>query len=56
MQRMMELGAQGVLLSGDPAEGDIMGGARMPTGRGFFVSRQRGNPLVQTGLMPDLHG
>ncbi|MER6999498.1 type VII secretion protein EccCa [Streptomyces sp. NPDC000410] len=59
MQRMMELGAQGVLLSGDPAEGDIMGGARMrpmPAGRGFFVSRQRGNPLVQTGLMPDLHG
>ncbi|MFF8954572.1 type VII secretion protein EccCa [Streptomyces sp. NPDC014894] len=57
MQRMMELGAQGVLLSGDPQEGDVLGGVRMrpmPPGRGFFVSRQRGNPLVQTGLMePD---
>ncbi|MFI1831085.1 type VII secretion protein EccCa [Streptomyces sp. NPDC020412] len=56
MQRMMELGAQGVLLSGDPTEGDILGGVRMrpmPAGRGIFVSRQRGNPLVQTGLMPE---
>ncbi|MFC5154839.1 type VII secretion protein EccCa [Streptomyces amakusaensis] len=55
MQRMTELGAQGVLLSGDPQEGDILGGVRMrpmPAGRGVFVSRQRGNPLVQTGLMP----
>ncbi|MFF8847538.1 type VII secretion protein EccCa [Streptomyces sp. NPDC015127] len=60
MQRMMELGAQGVLLSGDPTEGDVLGGVRMrpmPAGRGVFVSRQRGNPLVQTGLMPtDVHG
>ncbi|MEW1548474.1 type VII secretion protein EccCa [Streptomyces tsukubensis] len=56
MQRMMELGAQGILLSGDPQEGDILGGVRMrpmPAGRGIFVSRQRGNPLVQTGLMPE---
>ncbi|MFE3642237.1 type VII secretion protein EccCa [Streptomyces sp. NPDC059169] len=55
MQRMMELGAQGVLLSGDPQEGEVLGGVRlrpMPPGRGVFVSRQRGNPLVQTGLMP----
>lgn len=59
MQRMMELGAQGVLLSGDPQEGDILGGVRarpMPPGRGVFVSRQRGNPLVQTGLMPSPEG
>ncbi|MEU7283246.1 type VII secretion protein EccCa [Streptomyces sp. NPDC045431] len=57
LQRMMELGAQGVLLSGDPQEGDVLGGVRMrpmPAGRGIFVSRQRGNPLVQTGLMPEL--
>ncbi|MEU3078028.1 type VII secretion protein EccCa [Streptomyces laurentii] len=55
MQRMMELGAQGVLLSGDPQEGDVLGGVRMrpmPPGRGIYVSRQRGNPLIQTGLMP----
>ncbi|MFC8274883.1 type VII secretion protein EccCa [Streptomyces sp. NPDC057271] len=59
MQRMMELGAQGVLLSGDPQEGDVLGGVRMrpmPAGRGIYVSRQRGNPLVQTGLMPEVYG
>ncbi|RII08019.1 ESX-1 secretion system protein EccCb1 [Streptomyces sp. YIM 130001] len=52
MQRVQELGAQGVVLSGDPAEGDILGGVsprRMPPGRGVFVSRKGGCPLVQTG-------
>ncbi|MGW7413037.1 type VII secretion protein EccCa [Streptomyces sp. NPDC054863] len=54
MQRMQELGAQGVVLSGDPHEGDVLPGVRprpMPTGRGIFVSRRRGKPLVQTGLV-----
>ncbi|MFC7303186.1 type VII secretion protein EccCa [Streptomyces monticola] len=54
MQRIKELGAQGVVLSGDPNEGDILGNVRprpMPPGRGIFVSRRRGNPLVQTGLV-----
>ncbi|WP_254811539.1 type VII secretion protein EccCa [Streptomyces cavourensis] len=54
LQRMTELGAQGVLLSGDPMEGDILGGVRprpMPAGRGVFITRRRGNPLVQTGLV-----
>ncbi|TWV32458.1 type VII secretion protein EccCa [Streptomyces misionensis] len=54
MQRMTELGAQGVVLSGDPSEGDLLGGVRprpMPTGRGVFVSRRRGKMLVQTGLV-----
>ncbi|MGW4993564.1 type VII secretion protein EccCa [Streptomyces mirabilis] len=54
MQRMKELGAQGVVLAGDPGEGDVLGGVRpraMPVGRGVFVSRKRGKPLVQTGLM-----
>lgn len=57
MQRMMELGAQGVLLSGDPQEGDVLGGVRMrpmPAGRGIYVSRQRGNPLIQTGMLPEV--
>lgn len=56
MQRIQELGAQGVVLSGDPSEGDVFGGVRprpMPTGRGTFVSRRRGNPLVQTGIVPE---
>nr|WP_203643613.1 type VII secretion protein EccCa [Streptomyces sp. SID14478] len=54
MQRIKELGAQGVVLAGDPTEGDLLGGVRprpMPPGRGVFVSRKRGKPLVQIGLM-----
>ncbi|MGK5628054.1 type VII secretion protein EccCa [Streptomyces sp. URMC 123] len=56
MQRVKELGAQGVVLSGDPGEGDVLGNVRprpMPPGRGFFVSRKRGTPLVQLGWLPD---
>ncbi len=55
MQRVKELGAQGVVLSGDPGEGDVLGGVRprpMPPGRGYFVSRKRGTPLVQLGWLP----
>ncbi|AXG80616.1 type VII secretion protein EccCa [Streptomyces paludis] len=55
VQRIQELGAQALILSGDPNEGSIFGNARprpMPAGRGVFVTRRRGNPLVQTGLMP----
>ncbi|MGI5194461.1 type VII secretion protein EccCa [Streptomyces sp. CA-288835] len=56
MQRVKELGAQGVVLAGDPGEGDLLGGVRprpMPAGRGVFVSRRRGKPLVQVGLVPE---
>jgi S-DNA-T family DNA segregation ATPase FtsK/SpoIIIE len=55
MQRIKELGAQGVILSGDPAEGDLVGSVRprpMPPGRGYFVSRKQGTSLVQLGRMP----
>ncbi|WP_326687626.1 type VII secretion protein EccCa [Streptomyces sp. NBC_01795] len=54
--RIKELGAQGVILSGDPSEGDILGNVRprpMPPGRGFFVSRKRGTPMVQIGWSPE---
>ncbi|MGW2019586.1 type VII secretion protein EccCa [Streptomyces sp. NPDC001927] len=56
MQRIKELGAQGVVLSGDPQEGDLLGTARprpMPPGRGYFVGRRGGSSLVQTGRMPE---
>jgi S-DNA-T family DNA segregation ATPase FtsK/SpoIIIE len=56
MQRIKELGAQGVVLAGDPTEGELLGGVRprpMPAGRGVFVSRKRGRPLVQVGLVED---
>ncbi|MFJ9341538.1 type VII secretion protein EccCa [Streptomyces sp. NPDC101733] len=57
MQRIKELGAQGVVLSGDPSEGDLLGNVRprpMPPGRGSYVSRKRGTSLVQLGRMPGL--
>ncbi|MCD9145940.1 type VII secretion protein EccCa [Streptomyces albireticuli] len=56
MQRVRELGAQGIVLSGDPGEGDVLGGVRprpMPPGRGYFVSRKRGTPLMQVGWVPE---
>ncbi|MCG0288513.1 hypothetical protein L4B83_26885 [Streptomyces sp. PSAA01] len=55
-QRVKELGAQGMVLSGDPGEGDVFGGVRprpRPPGRGFFVSRKRGVPLTQVGWLPE---
>ncbi|MFJ3664709.1 type VII secretion protein EccCa [Streptomyces sp. NPDC090119] len=58
MQRVKELGAQGIVLSGDPSEGDILGTVRarpMPPGRGVFVSRKRGTSLIQLGLLPQRH-
>ncbi|WP_255955542.1 type VII secretion protein EccCa [Streptomyces odontomachi] len=58
IQRMTELGSQGLVLAGDPSEGDLLGGVRprpMPAGRGIFVSRRRGKPLVQIGLLPQQH-
>ncbi|MFI8826369.1 type VII secretion protein EccCa [Streptomyces sp. NPDC053431] len=56
MQRIKELGAQGVVLSGDPQEGDLLGNVRprpMPPGRGYFVSRRGAASLVQTGRLPE---
>ena len=55
MQRMKELGAQALVMSGDPQEGPLVGStkaARMPQGRGQFVTRKKGAQLVQTGWLP----
>ncbi|MEV7546005.1 type VII secretion protein EccCa [Streptomyces sp. NPDC089915] len=55
VQRIKELGAQGVVLSGDPSEGDLLGPVRprpLPPGRCLHVSRRRGTSLVQLGRMP----
>ncbi|OEJ94128.1 type VII secretion protein EccC [Streptomyces thermolilacinus] len=56
MQRIKELGAQGVVMSGDPQEGDLLGMVRprpLPPGRGYFVSRRGGASMIQLGRMPD---
>lgn len=59
MQRFKELGAQGVVLSGHPNEGELLGtvkGRPLPPGRGMFVAR-RGNPaLIQTGWLEPEEG
>ncbi|MEU7119554.1 type VII secretion protein EccCb [Streptomyces zaomyceticus] len=54
-RRMTELGAQGVILSGDAAEGPLLGvkPRPLPPGRGTFVSRKGGARLVQLGWLPE---
>ncbi|MFJ6217386.1 type VII secretion protein EccCa [Streptomyces sp. NPDC092296] len=56
MQRMKELGAQGVVLSGNKDEGALLGTVKpqpLPPGRGMFVSRRIGSgQMVQTGWLP----
>ncbi|MFD4905755.1 type VII secretion protein EccCa [Kitasatospora purpeofusca] len=56
MQRMRELGGQGVLLSGNRDEGPLLGNVKpqaLPPGRGVFVSRRvTSGQMVQTGWLP----
>jgi S-DNA-T family DNA segregation ATPase FtsK/SpoIIIE len=55
MQRLKELGAQGIVLSGDKDEGVLLGNVKptaLPAGRGQLVTRRRGTFLVQTGWQP----
>ncbi|WP_405013276.1 type VII secretion protein EccCa [Kitasatospora sp. NBC_01539] len=58
MQRMRELGGQGLLLSGDKNEGALLGTVKpqpLPPGRGVFVSRRiAAGQTVQTGWLPTL--
>jgi DNA segregation ATPase FtsK/SpoIIIE, S-DNA-T family len=54
LQRLKELGAPGVILSGDRDEGALLGNVRasqQPPGRGWYVNRRRGAQLVQTGWL-----
>ena len=53
--RLRELGSPGVLLSGDPGEGPLLGGTKaqpQPAGRGLFVRRGERPVLVQTAFSP----
>lgn len=56
MQRMRELGGQGVILSGNRDEGALLANVRpqaLPPGRGVFVSRRvTAGQMVQTGWLP----
>ncbi|MFF4602696.1 type VII secretion protein EccCa [Streptomyces sp. NPDC001339] len=56
LQRLTELGAQALILSGDPNEGDILANIRprpMPPGRAHYITRKRGTSLIQLGWQPD---
>lgn len=53
--RLRELGSPGILLSGDPGEGPLLGGAKaqpQPAGRGLYVRRGERAVLVQTAFSP----
>ncbi|MEU8926026.1 type VII secretion protein EccCa [Kitasatospora sp. NPDC048545] len=56
LQRMRELGGQGVILSGSRDEGALLGTVKpqaLPPGRGIYVSRRvTGGQMVQTGWLP----
>ncbi len=55
MQRLRELGAQGLVLSGDRSEGALLGNitpSQLPPGRGYFHTRRRSGQMVQTGWLP----
>ncbi|NMO54022.1 type VII secretion protein EccCa [Actinoplanes sp. TBRC 11911] len=54
--RALEIGADGLLLSGDPREGVLLGGMRaapQPPGRGILVRRGGSPVLVQVAIDPD---
>jgi DNA segregation ATPase FtsK/SpoIIIE, S-DNA-T family len=54
-QRLRELGGAGLVMSGDPGEGPLVGGQRaaaLPPGRGFFVRPPRPTALVQVAYRP----
>jgi DNA segregation ATPase FtsK/SpoIIIE, S-DNA-T family len=55
-QRLMELGAQGIVLSGDRSEGELVGPvrpSRQPPGRGTLWTREAGPRLVQLAYVPE---
>ncbi|HEX5881587.1 MAG TPA: type VII secretion protein EccCa, partial [Actinomycetota bacterium] len=54
-QRLRELGGAGLVMSGDPAEGPLLGGQKavqLPPGRGFLVRPGRPAGLVQVAYSP----
>jgi S-DNA-T family DNA segregation ATPase FtsK/SpoIIIE len=57
-QRVRELGTPGLIMSGDPAEGPILGTQKaslLPVGRGYLVRRGERTLLLQTALSEQSH-
>jgi S-DNA-T family DNA segregation ATPase FtsK/SpoIIIE len=58
-QRVTELRTPGIVMSGDPDEGPLVGGRRavpLPPGRGYLVRRDRRTSLIQTPLHDPAEG
>jgi S-DNA-T family DNA segregation ATPase FtsK/SpoIIIE len=56
IQRVRETGEQGLLLGGDPSEGQVLGGLKaqqQPPGRGVLVRRRAAPELIQVAWTPD---
>jgi S-DNA-T family DNA segregation ATPase FtsK/SpoIIIE len=56
LQRLRELAVPGLVMSGDPAEGALVGSvgpAPLPPGRGWLVTRRHGPHLVQLAHLPN---
>ncbi|MFS8522088.1 MAG: type VII secretion protein EccCb, partial [Micromonosporaceae bacterium] len=56
LQRLRELQVPGLVMSGDPAEGPLVGPVApeaLPPGRGWLVTRRHGRRLVQIAQPPD---
>jgi S-DNA-T family DNA segregation ATPase FtsK/SpoIIIE len=56
LQRLREMGSPGLVLSGSPDEGALLGNVtarRMPPGRGTLYHRRHGTRLVQTPLVTE---
>jgi len=55
LQRLLELRTPGLLMSGSPSEGNLLGGHRareLPAGRGLLIRREGEPGLVQTAFAP----
>jgi S-DNA-T family DNA segregation ATPase FtsK/SpoIIIE len=55
IQRLRELSAPGLIMSGDKDEGPLLGNVRpapMPPGRGWLVTRRTGARLIQVAHLP----
>jgi S-DNA-T family DNA segregation ATPase FtsK/SpoIIIE len=55
--RLRELSTPGILMSGNPDEGPLLGNVKpcpMPPGRGTLVTRKAGQQLIQVAWLGDL--
>ncbi|MFE5328429.1 type VII secretion protein EccCa [Embleya sp. NPDC056575] len=56
LQKLLDLGTSGLILSGNRDEGALMANVKptqLPPGRGQLITRRRGVQLIQTAWLPD---